>query len=150
MMGETLNYKEQLKIANMTYIDKAIKLFRYFPKEDAYFHALFNSLQYSRKYIRFSYSTYGNITLDVDVPNIGILRKHLDDTEEGVSLFSISFHRNSNTDFIKTENLNRNDADLVCERALPFLLSNGNNKIGIPLLVNDFPEFAKFALEYRS
>jgi len=43
---------------------------------------------------------------------------------------------------------NKEESDIFCRRALPFMLSYGKDKSTIPLLINDFPDFARFAIRY--
>jgi hypothetical protein len=78
-------------------------------------------------------------------------RKHWErDTYSEKRIYRFSF---GTGDLLSTNIVSRvfekGTSDIFCDRVLPFILSHGENRKNIPLIMHDFPEFAKFALDYN-
>jgi hypothetical protein len=148
-MGELLRYTEQLKIEAMPYGQKVLKMFQHFPKIDAYFITLYMSSQYKKEGIHLTYCSSEIYFVEIDVTGLGRLRKIWEEIED--NFFAALFSFCTPEDFtprIEAGPFNKEESDKICKRLLPFMISQGANKEDIPLIINDFPDFAKFALEY--
>ena len=91
------------------------------------------------------YGTWEAI-ITLTVFDMGIIRKHTSYTNKETK-FSCSIYVPENV-FIFSRYFIKKESDILCERLLPFMLSRGKNKSTIPLIINDFPEFANLAMRY--
>lgn len=145
-MGRVIPHEILLKIEGMSYVDKVIDLFKIFPGNQRYFEDLLLSVCNAKRGINVSCISSEIYLVEVYVTGMGTLKKHWEMDDQ---VFQFSFCVGDDYgEGILSEPFNKKDSDIFCERALPFMLSYGHNKQDIPLLINDFPEFSKYALEY--
>lgn len=148
-MTDVLKYTEQLKIEAMSYGQRVLKMFQHFPKVDAYFQTLYRSVRYGKPGISFCFSNDTIRFVEIDTGWVGRLRRSYEEVEDGFFVHIFSFYVSEGiAPSMETGAFLKDQADKMCESLLPFMVSYGDNRVNIPLLVNDFPEFAKFALEY--
>ena len=127
------------------YEEKVILMFKSFPKDKEEYILLFEDLRsIQQEGVMFYYWDNYSRYIDIFVGGVGIFRKRLNLDNEYNFVFCID---NSNK-CLSVEKVSMGKADELCERFIPFMLSHGHDRRKIPLLINDFHEFAKFALEY--
>lgn len=131
-----------------TYIEYVIMMFKIFHQDMGKFRILFDMISSDKdKGIVYNYHyNYSNF-LDMHVGGVGLLRLHYDIDLKKCNLTFKRDNRNLDPEFEKVFNT-KMDLDMVCEKILPFLVSKGADKIKIPLVMRDYPSFAKFALEF--
>jgi hypothetical protein len=143
-------HEELIRIDSMPFKERVLLMFKMFPGSQAYFEELYLSVQYGRKGIKVSYCAEDIYVIDVYVEGLGTLKKHWEEAELDESrIYRFSFC--AGEDYgpgVHSGPFNKEKSDIFCERALSFMLSYGHNKRQVPLILHDFPEFAKFALEY--
>jgi|WetSurMetagenome_2_1015567.scaffolds.fasta_scaffold114606_2 hypothetical protein len=137
------------RLCKESYIEKLLEALKSFPEgyvSDGYH----KGAELSRAGIElvFDYSTGGD-TIALTIEGLGIFRKH----REYVAVlnqykFSFSFSMGQKGTFIFSRRFDKSTSDKLCERVVPFLLSKGEDKSTIPLIINDFPEYAGFALNF--
>lgn len=62
--------------------------------------------------------------------------------------FCYSFCPEGGKALIYSVNMGKRISNRICERVLPFLASRGKDKSTILLIINNFPEYASFALNF--
>lgn len=134
-----------LDITTYSYAEKVILMFRSFPYHRIAYESLYKELQSTRQDgIVYSYYDNHSRFMDICVGGIGIFCKNINiDNEYSLTLTGLCDRKE-----ISLKKVPNDQVDKICEKVIPFLLSNGKNKKTIPLLMNSFPEFAKFALEF--
>lgn len=145
-----MNRNELTIIDEMTLDEKVIMLFKLFPKNQSYSEDVIESLPIINKYgIQVIASYQHTYYIDVYVKGLGSFKKHwgVDSLTDGY-IYRFSFAEGDHTEIQETSGgFGKEASDKICDRALPFMLSGGEHRRGIPLLLHDFPEFAKFALK---
>jgi len=145
-----VHYEEQIKIEEMPFKDRVLLMFKMFPAHVAYFEELYRSVRYGKKGIKVSFSCEDIYVIDVYIEGLGTLKKYWEEAELDESkIYRFSFCVGE--DYgpgVSSEPFEKEASDIFCERALSFMLSYGHDKRQLPLLINVFPEFAKFALGY--
>lgn len=148
-----MKYTELLKMEEMSFEEKVMDLFMRFPFNQSYSEELYKSIQSNHKRGIQITSFHMNIYwVEIYVENLGTFKKHYDrDSDKGVNnLYRISFaEKDDHGTGTMSDPFLKDDVDRVCKNSLPFMLSQGNDKRLIPLLINDFPFFARYALEYQ-
>jgi hypothetical protein len=146
-----MNLIELLKINKMTFEKKVLLLFKDFPKKQYVLEEIIKTLPRSSKYgititASFEYSYY----ISIYVEGLGSFRKNWEeDIVTDKRTYTFSYSEGDDLSVGKgIFSFGKEESDKICERALPFMLSKGKNRKLIPLIIHDFPEFAKFALEY--
>jgi hypothetical protein len=151
-MSRIINHNELLKIDAMSYENKVITMFQIFPKKLAYFTELFRSARYEMNSIKLTFCTEYIHFIEIYIIGFGSLRKYWEKeeiTDEYIYRFSFC-EGDDYGEGEQSEPFNKEKSDIFCKRALPFMLSYGKLKKEIPLIIHDFPEYAKFALGYES
>jgi hypothetical protein len=92
-------------------------------------------------------STTAEDDLELYVSDFGVLTKYYDPENEDP--YEIRFEIYNNPNHLKLMDLSKEKCNEICRRIIPFMLSRGKNKNDIPLLVNDFQEFAQWALKFN-
>lgn len=149
-MGERLKHTEILRLEDMPFESKVIMLFKMFPRNQSYAEQVQELLRYQKNRVEINCSYSEIYFIEIHVSKLGSFKKIWEEdplTEEKIYRFSYSVG-DEYIDKVVSKELNKAQSDLFCERALPFMLSHGYDRRKIPLLINDFPEFANFALEY--
>lgn len=149
-MTHRVSYEEQIRIEEMPFNQRVIQMFKMFPTNPPYFEELYRSVRYGKRGIRVSFSDDDIYVIDVYVEGLGTLKKHWEDAElEESKIYRFSFCAGEDySEGVRSDTFQKEASDIFCERALPFMLSYGYDKRRIPLIIHDFPEFAKYALEY--
>ncbi len=146
-----MNLVELLKINRMPFDKKVFLLFKDFPKRQYVLEEIIKTLPRSSRYgITITASFEYSYNICIFVEGLGSFRKHWEEdmvTDKRLYKFSYSEGEDLGVDK-SSESFGKEESDKICERALPFMLSKGKNRKHIPLIIHDFPEFAKFALEY--
>lgn len=130
------------------YINSVIVMFKIFHQDMGNFRTLFDALSSDKDQgIVFNYHYNHSNFLDMHVGGVGLLRLHYDmDLKKCILTFKKD-NSNLTREFEKIFDT-KIDLDQVCENILPFLISKGTDKRKIPLILNIYPSFAKFALEF--
>lgn len=146
-----LKAEEILNIYGMSTIDRAILLFQSFPGKLTYFEEVFETLRNARRGVNFHYIAENAYAVEIYTKGLGTFRMHWEEinivTEENGYRFSFSILDRLGNSFI-SKGFDKAKADILSSRVVPFMLSKGNCKKDIPLIIHDFPEFAKYALEF--
>jgi len=143
-----MSYKLKLKIASMSYTTKIVTLFKIFPKQTPYFMELVRSIEFEKKGVNFKYAFVGVYFVEMYVEGLGSLRKYWEEDEfDDTLIYRFTFNPGDEYGHgEKSPPFDKESSDLFCDRCLPFMISKG--KTGIPLIIHDFPEYARYALEY--
>ena len=140
-----------LELYDIPVMDRAILLFQSFPGKMTYFEEIFETLKNIQKGIFFSYTAENIYVVEIYTVGIGTFRMYWEEidliTKQVGYRFSFSL-LDETTKMFTSPGYEKVDADIISSRALPFMVSKGHYKESIPLIIHDFPEFAKFALEY--
>lgn len=133
---------------SLTYTEYVIMMFKIFHQDMGNFKKLFEILSSDKdKGIVYSYHNCHTNFLDMHVGGVGLLRLHYHMDEKNCEFIFKKDNNNLDPD-IKKIIYTKMDLDMVCESILPFLISKGTDKRKIPLILNIYPSFAKFALEF--
>jgi hypothetical protein len=149
-MSKIINHEELLKIDAMSYEDKVTTMFQIFPKNFGYFEELYRSVQYDKKDIQLIYCVEHIFYVEIYVLGLGSLKKYWEKneiTDEYIYRFAFC-EGDEYGGGVQSDSFDKMSSDIFCRRALPFMMSYGRLKKDIPLIIHDFPEFAKFALGY--
>lgn len=133
--------------------EKLIELFNLFPRQSAYYDDLLDSIHIPlEKGLKVSvFNEHGVYWVEAYLTGFGTLKKHCDvNSDTGFKwVYSLSFSPGESTNHANELGpLKKDECEEICKKALPFLASFGMDKKLIPLLINDYPEFANRALEY--
>lgn len=146
-----MRYLNILKIDEMSLEEKILELFKIFPRQNQYYDDLLQSIRIPRgKGLSISSFHQGIYWLEIYLEGFGTFKKHWEiDTDGYKGVYSVSFSPGEST---KSANelgpLELDKCNKICEKVISFMSSYGKDKKLIPLLVNDYPAFAKFALEF--
>lgn len=146
-----MKHTDLIAIEEMPYEEKVIQLFKIFPTDTLYASDLLDSIQrVHKKGINFYSIAESYYSLDMYVDGLGSFKKLWGiNVIRDVREYSFSFYiGDSVTKGLDSDSFSKEESNILCERALPFMVSYGHNKDGIPLIIHDFPKFAKFALGY--
>ncbi len=147
-----MNRNELMQLHDMTFEEKVIMLFKLFPKKQSYTEEVIESLPLVNSAgMNISVSHEYTYYIDLFVNGMCSFRKHWDrDDYSDKRIYRFSYGTgDALVANIMSPIFDKDSADTLCDRVLPFILSRGANRKSIPLIVHDFPEFAKFALEYN-
>ena len=152
-----MNWEEKLKIFKMSLEEKILEVFLEYPNKINYIQELVEDIQdefasltcHRGKQLHADW--HKPMSLYFYVPRIGELRKNIE-FEDGKAPYSIDFtpFEESLEDRFDLEDLQDEDVNRVVQLMLPFLISGGEDIQGIPLLINTFPEFTRFALRWKN
>lgn len=147
-----MNRSELLQLHDMSFEEKVIMLFKLFPKKQSYTEEVLASLPLLNSLgmnltVSHEYSYY----IDLYVSDMCSFRKHWErDDYSDKRIYRFSYGTgDALVPNIMSRVFDKKSSDIFCDRVLPFILSHGEDRKYIPLIVHDFPEFAKFALEYN-
>jgi hypothetical protein len=149
-MSRIINHEDLLKIDAMSYEDKVMFMFQIFPKNILYFEELYRSAQYGQNGVQLHYCIDHIYYVEFYTIGLGSLKKYWEKdeiTDEYIYRF-VFCEGDEYSDGAQSDPFNKVNSDIFCKRALPFMMSYGQNKQDLPLIIHDFPEFAKYALEY--
>lgn len=153
----TLRYNELLKIERMSFEKRIILMFQMYPKNQPYFEELYRSVAFAKSNIKVSYSFSDVYNVSIYVIGLGTFRKHWEEEDfSDKRIFTFSFIKEEDihwsptkSDFeVRSKSFNKEESNIICARALPFMVSCGQKKRSLPLLMQDFPDFAGFALSF--
>lgn len=127
-----------------------MRAFMAFPKDRELVKELCASLYSHKKYgFNIYYSFDESKFIELYIEKFGGIRKEYDFTD-CPERFQLNFYEGDSYDKgIRTEPLTEKEANNMCKIIVPFFLSDGKKRDKVPLLINDFPEFANFALRYE-
>jgi hypothetical protein len=146
-MAKKLDYQKRLQIFYMPYKRKLIELFKNFPSDNSYVKELSEALLSERKIGTNIVQVRGKISyVELQVFKFASIRKVC--AECSIDDFFITFFDYSTEKEIISENFPGEKINALCGYILPFILTCGKDKKYIPLLINDFPSFARYALAY--
>lgn len=129
------------------YGEKILMLLKEFPATSCI--EQYQKSEYLKEGIQFCLEyTTSEAIITLTVQKLGLIKKYV----EFVGVYSKN-HRFScslinDPPLVFSKKFYKNESDTMCERLLPFMLSYGKDKSTIPLILNDFPEFANLALRY--
>lgn len=145
-MGQKLDPDKRLQISYMAYNKKVLKAFQLFPFESSYNNELYQSLLNDHK------KGYGIVlirtelsSLELQVHGLWSIRKTCIKDDDS---FYLSFFDYKTEDDIISENFSYTSSGFLCDNVLPFVLSKGRDRTRIPLIINYFRSFARYALSY--
>jgi hypothetical protein len=155
------NYEMREKIFRMSLVRKVVEAFVAFPYKRDYVRMLvsniLNDSHEKDMSLELSYETSMHISIEVrnkqiakyydidDIPKpytFTFIPDLTDTIPNQGSVFDPKYKR------LDCDDMDKQDADIVCHAALPFILKR--DRSDIPLLVNIYPEFAKYALAWKS
>lgn len=147
-----MNRDELLQLYDMTFDEKVIMLFKMFPKKQSYIEEVIESFPLINKAgMNISVSHEYVYYISLYVHGLCCFKKYWETaayTDKKIYRFSYNTGDELTSDIASSE-FDKDSSDILCDRVLPFILSRGVNRKSIPLIVHDFPEFAKFALEFN-
>jgi hypothetical protein len=153
----TLKYGELMKIEAMSYEDRVIKMFQTYPRNLNYLNELSRSIEFAKKGTKIYYTDSEVFYISAYVEKLGTFRKYweqADFSNERIFVFSFTPEEEMQWSIeridkeIRSRTCNKQDSDLICERALPFMLSYGKKRRLIPLLLRDFPDYVEYAMSF--
>lgn len=148
-LNKDFSYKEKLAIGRMTCLERVEAAFINFPDNQLYYEGILTYVHRLEPDIIFNfiYKTY-DYAFEITIKGLCTFRKHLlMDAITGEKSYRFSFKTGNSLDE-HSGDFSKEDANTFCKRALPFMVSYGRDRSTIPLLVNDFLEFSRFALGY--
>lgn len=132
----------------MSYTERTISVFKTFINDMGTFKELFKILSKDNKNgIIFDYHTCYSNYLCIHVGGVGLLRLHYN-IDESSCTFSFKEDNNNLKDSLEKVVYTQSDLNALCDKIIPFMVTKGEDRTDIPLLMNIFPSFAKFALEF--
>jgi len=133
----------------MSYSKKVIELFKNFPTDSSYVKELYEGLLSERKVGTNIILVRGRISfVELQIFNFASIRKVY--PNELIREFYISFYDYSLEKEIISESFSKEEINIIFDYIFPFILTRGKDRIHIPLLLKDFPSFARYALEYNT
>lgn len=147
-----MNRSELLQLYDMSYEETVISIFKLFPKKQSYTEEVIKALpSLSKVGYQISVSHEYSYYIDIFISGMCSFRKHWEREDySDKRIYRFSF---GTGDALASNTISRvfekDTSDIFCDRVLPFIFSRGENRKSIPLIMHDFPEFAKFALDYN-
>lgn len=149
-----MNRDELLQLYDMTFDEKVIMLFKMFPKKQSYIEEVIESFPLlHERGIKISSSFDFTYYIEIDTKGLCSFRKYWerdDYTDKRIHRFSYCVEEGDITMHHMSPVFDKASSDLLCDRALPYMLSCGENLRDIPLIMHDFPDFATFALKHAA
>lgn len=149
LMAKRLDSQKRLQIFYMPYNKKVIELFKNFPADSFYVEELYEALLSERRIGTKVILIRGKIcSVELQIYNFASIRKVC--LESNKNEFFISYYDYSIEREITSKNFIGEKINGLCDYIFPFIFTCGKDKRYIPLLLNDFSSFARYALEYAS
>jgi len=151
-----VNREDIIRLLDMSLEDKLLEAFHLFPNNISFLERLIEDVQQELAYFKCSRHlsldhnldrNLGPLNMTLGMYGFGEFGKSYDPTED--QKYSCFFRTYDSETRFDSETETQEEVEELIDNVIPFFLSDGENLERVPLIINTFPELARFLLKWN-